>query len=54
MITDRIGRQEVLLPINHNLTKFFTYKALFFKPKHKKFQDSFLLAVKKKAIEARA
>ena len=29
MITDRIGQQEVLLPINHNLTKFVIYKALF-------------------------
>ena len=29
MTTDRIGRHEVLLPINHNLTKFVIYKALF-------------------------
>ena len=29
MTTDRIGQHEVLLPINHNLTKFVIYKALF-------------------------
>ena len=35
MITDRIGRHEVLLPINHNLNKIFEKKALF---QNKKFQ----------------
>ena len=29
MITDRIGRHKVLLPINHNFTKFVICKALF-------------------------
>ena len=27
MITEQIGRHEVLLPINHNLTKFVVFKA---------------------------
>ena len=49
MITDRIGRQEVLLPINHNLNKILEKKALF---QNKKFQF-FLLAVKKRAIQGR-
>ena len=50
MVTDRIGLYEVLLRINHNLTKFVIYNVLFFKSKHKKFQDFFFLAEKKKAI----
>ena len=29
MITDRIGRHEVVLPINHNLNKICEKKALF-------------------------
>ena len=29
IITDQIGRGEVLLPINHNINKFVIYKALF-------------------------
>ena len=29
MITDQIGRREVLLPINHTVNKFVIYKALF-------------------------
>ena len=44
MITDRIGRHEVLLPINHNLNKICDKKS-----KHKKFQDFFFLAVKKRS-----
>ena len=30
MITDRIGRHEVLLLISHTLTKFVIYRALFY------------------------
>ena len=52
MITDRIGGHEVLPPFNHNFNKFVIYKALFFKSKHKKFQDLFFCEQRKKAIEA--
>ena len=45
MITDRIGRHEVSLPINHNFNKICEKKALFLSA-HKKFKV-FLLAVKK-------
>ena len=44
MITDRIGRHEVLLLINHNFKKILM---------HKKFHDLFLLAVKKGHLSAR-
>ena len=48
MITDRLGRHEVLLPINHNFNKICDiYVRLFLKLKHKKFQDFF--AKKKKS-----
>ena len=50
LITDRIGRHEVLLPINHNFNKICDVLGSFFKSKHKKFQDIILLAVKKKAF----
>ena len=48
MITDRIGRHEVLLPINHNFTKFVIYKVLLFQIKTKEIVIFFLQAVKKK------
>ena len=49
MITNRIGRHKVLLPVNHNLNKICDiYKALF-KIKTKQI-PRFLLAVKKKAM----
>ena len=51
MITDRIRRHEVLLPINHNLKKIFE-KRLFFKSKHKKFQ--FFLASSEKKSQFKA
>ena len=51
MITDQIGRQKVLLPINHNINKICVILGSFFKSKHKKFRDLFLLAVKKKPFE---
>ena len=50
-ITDRIGRQEVLLPINHNFNKIFDIQGSFFKSKQQKFQDFALLAVKKKPFK---
>ena len=52
MITDQIGRHEVLLPINHNFNKIYDHRALF-KSKQKKFQD-FSLAMKKKKPFKRA
>ena len=49
MITNRIGRHKVLLPIHHNFNKIFLiYKALF-KIKTQEI-PRFLLAVRKKAI----
>ena len=39
MITDRIGRHEVLLPINNKFNKW--YNRLFFKSKKKKFEILF-------------
>ena len=50
MITDRIGRHEVLLPINHNFNKICDILGSFFKSKHKKFRDFFASSEKKKAI----
>ena len=41
MITDRIGRHEVLLPINHNFNKICSIIRLFFKSKHKKLKIFF-------------
>ena len=52
MITDRIGRHEVLLPINHNCNKIWCFR-LFLKLKHKKIQEFFfLLAVKKSHLSS--
>ena len=47
MITDRIGRHEVLLPINHNFNKFVIYEALFL-IKRQEIPRFVLLAVKLK------
>ena len=41
MITDRIGRYDVLLPINHNLNKICNIAGYFFESKHKKFDILF-------------
>ena len=41
MITDRIGRHKVLLPINHDFNKICDILGSFFESKHKKFQDLF-------------
>ena len=51
MITDRIGRHEVLLPINHNFNKICDSIGYnFFKPKHKKFQEFFASNEKKSPL----
>ena len=48
MITDQIGRHEVLLPINHNFNKICDIKGSFFKKsKQKKFQFCFASSEKK-------
>ena len=41
MITDRIGRHDVLLPINHNFNKICDIISYNFKSKHKKFKVMF-------------
>ena len=41
MITDRIGRHDVLLPINHNFNKICNIAGYFFESKHKKFDILF-------------
>ena len=51
MIKDRIGRREVLLPINHNFNQIWIYKALFLKSRNSKI--FFLLAVKKSHLSGR-
>ena len=51
MITDRIGRHKVLLPVNHNLNKIVE-KRLFFKSKHKKFQFFFGSSEKESHLRA--
>ena len=51
MITDRIGRHEVLLPINLNFNKIVIYKALFLKSKHKIFQDLFFASSEKRTFK---
>ena len=50
MITDRIGRHEVLLPINHNYNKICDILGIF-RLKNKKFRE-FLLAEKKSHLSA--
>ena len=50
MITDRIGRNEVLLPINHNCNKICDGLALL-KIKTQEIPGLFLRAVKKKPFK---
>ena len=50
MMTDRIGRHEVLLPINHNFNKICDIIGYFLNQNTIKTQNFVLLAVKKKAI----
>ena len=52
MITDRIGRHEVLLPINHNYNKI-CYISGFFLIETQEIPRVFLLAVKKSHLSAR-
>ena len=52
MITDRIGRQEVLLPINHYYNKI-CYILGFFLIKHKNFREVFFYQWKKGHLRAR-
>ena len=47
MITDGIGRHEVLLPINHNFNKICNILGSFFKSKDKKFRDFFASSEKR-------
>ena len=54
MITDRIGRHEVLLPINHNYNKICDIFVFVFKLKHKKFREFFAGSEKKPFKCARA
>ena len=53
MITDRIGRHEVLLPINHNFNKICNIIGYFLNKK-KGIRNFVLLAVKKKKPFKRA
>ena len=41
IITDQIGRHEVLLPVDHNFNKICDMIGRFFKSKHKKFEILF-------------
>ena len=52
MITDRIERHEVLLPINHNYNKI-CYISGFFLIETQEIPRVFLLAVKKSHLSAR-
>ena len=52
MITDRIGRHEVLLPINHNFNKICDILGSFFNQNTRN-SEIFLLAVKKSHLSAR-
>ena len=49
MITDRIGRHEVLLPINHNFNKICDIIGYFFLIKTQEIPNFVLLAVKLKS-----
>ena len=53
MITDRIGRHDVLLPINHNFSKICDIIGYFLKSKQKKIRNFVSLAVKKSHLSAR-
>ena len=47
MITDRIGRQEVLLPINHNFNKIFDITGNFLNQNTKNWKFCFASSEKK-------
>ena len=51
MITDRIGRHEVLLPINHNFNKICDIQGSFLKSKQQKFEDFFASSEEKKPFK---
>ena len=51
MITDRIGRHEVMLPINHNCNKICDVLALLKIKKHNKFQYFSCLQENKKPFK---
>ena len=48
MITDRIGRHEVQLPVNHDFNKICDILRSVFESKHKKFRDFFFASSEKK------
>ena len=48
MITDRIGRHEFLLPINHDYNKICDFLG-FFESEHKKFWEFFAGSERKKS-----
>ena len=54
MITDRIGRHEVLLPINHNFNKICDTIGYFLNQNIRNSKFCFASSDKKKAIWARA
>ena len=54
MITDRIGRHEVLLPVNHDFNKICDILGSVFESKHKKFRDFFFASSEKKKAFKRA
>ena len=53
MITDQIGQHEVLLTINHDFNKICDILLGSFFNQNTRNSEIFLLAVKKKAIQAR-
>ena len=53
MITDRIGRHDILLPINHNFNKICNIAGYFFESKHKKFDILFASSEKKSHLSVR-
>ena len=54
MITDRSGRHEVLLPVNHDFNKICDILGSVFESKHKKFRDFFFASSEKKKAFKRA
>ena len=53
MITDRIGRHEVLLPINHNFNKICDIIGYFLNQTAEEIRNFVLLAVKKSHLSVR-
>ena len=53
MITDRIGRHEVLLPINHNFNKICDIIGYFFNQNTRKLKFCFASSEKKRHLSAR-